>query len=373
MTNPVPFLDLATTQAEIQTELEAAYHRVLNSNWFILGHEVTQFEQQFANYCETKYCVGVGNGLDALRLILMGYEIGVGDEVIVPTFTFIATWLAVSAVGATPVLVEPDEQTYNLDPNRIETAITPKTRAIIPVHLYGQPADMTPILALAQKYQLKVIEDAAQAHGACYKSRKVGSLGDAAAFSFYPVKNLGALGDGGAVVTDDEELVKKIRQLGNYGSTLKYQHDIKGVNSRLDELQAAFLQVKLAKLPTWNQHRQAIATFYLENLAPLPLILPVTPAYANSVWHLFVIRSKQRDTLQKYLASAGIGTMIHYPIPLHLQPAYSELKLPLKTFPIAETLAREVLSLPMGPNLTLKQAQRVVNAIHDYVLRNSNG
>jgi len=362
----IPFLDLATTHAEIKAELDAAYHRVLNSNWFILGNEITQFEQEFAAYCETEYCVGIGNGLDALRLILMGYDIGQGDEVIVPSLTFIATWLAVSSVGATPVPIEPDEHTFNIDPNKIETAITAKTRAIIAVHLYGQPADMDSITAIADKYQLKVIEDAAQAHGAIYKNKRVGNLGDVAAFSFYPVKNLGALGDGGAIVTHDANLAEQIRILRNYGSSLKYQHDAKGFNSRLDELQAAFLRVKLPKLDSWNQHRQEIAAFYLDKLANQALILPFTPQWAKSVWHLFVIRSKYRDALQKHLTVAGIGTMIHYPTPLHLQPAYTDMNLPQGHFPIAETIQHEILSLPMGPSLTLEQAKIVVKAVRDF-------
>jgi dTDP-4-amino-4,6-dideoxygalactose transaminase len=386
----VPFLDLKAPHIELRSELEAAFDRTLNSGWFILGNEVKQFEQEFAAYCEAEHCVGVGNGLEALHLILRAYGIGEADEVIVPSNTYIATWLAVSYAGATPVPVEPDERSYNLDPERIEAAITPKTRAIIAVHLYGQPADMDAINVVAQKHDLKVIEDAAQAHGARYKGRRVGSLGDAAGFSFYPGKNLGALGDGGAVATNDAELAEKVRVLCKYGSKVKYHNEVKGFNSRLDELQATFLREKLKKLDEWNARRKALVANYLASLKEMPilsgsprpygsrddepnqclvdaaLIPPFVPDWADSVWHLFVVRSPNRDALQTHLTTRGIGTMIHYPIPPHLQPAYAELGYKKGAFPIAEAIHREVLSLPMGPHLTLEQLERVIAALKTF-------
>lgn len=363
VSNIVPFLDLKAPHIELRSEMEAAFARTLNSGWYILGNEVKQFEQEFAAYCEAEYCIGVGNGLDALHLILRAYGIGADDEVIVPSNTYIATWLAASYAGATPVPVEPDERTYNLDPARIEAAITPQTRAIIAVHLYGQPADMDAINIVAKKHNLKVIEDAAQAHGARYKGRRVGSLGDAAGFSFYPGKNLGALGDGGAVTTNDPELAAKVRLLCNYGSEVKYHNEVKGFNSRLDELQAAFLREKLKKLDEWNARRKDISAKYLSGIAGTPLILPYVPDWADPVWHLFVVRSPRRDVLQKKLADAGIATMIHYPIPPHQQQAYIELAIPKGSLPIAEAIHREVLSLPMGPHLLLEQQLHVINAL----------
>ncbi|TSE18228.1 dTDP-3-amino-3,4,6-trideoxy-alpha-D-glucose transaminase [Tepidimonas alkaliphilus] len=368
----IPFLDLKAPHNELCAELQAAFDRVLDSGWYILGNEVKQFEQEFAAYCEAEHCVGVGNGLEALHLILRAYGIGPGDEVIVPSNTYIATWLAVSYAGATPVPVEPDERTYNLDPLRIELAITPRTRAIIAVHLYGQPADMDAINAVASKHGLKVIEDAAQAHGARYKGRRVGSLGDAAGFSFYPGKNLGALGDGGAVTTNDAELADKVRVLSNYGSRIKYHNEVKGFNSRLDELQAAFLREKLKKLDEWNTRRKALAIEYFNHLSPRPLgegagvreiALPFVPEWADPVWHLFVVRSQQRDVLQNYLAERGIGTMIHYPIPPHLQPAYAELGYREGAFPISERIHREVMSLPMGPHLDTDAVSSIARAV----------
>jgi len=345
------FLDLKTPHIELRPQLEGAFDQVLNSGWFILGKEAEAFEHEFAAYCEAEHCVGVGNGLDALHLILRAYDIGPGDEVIVPANTYIATWLAVSYAGATPVPVEPDERTYNIDPSLIEATITPQTKAIIPVHLYGQPADMDPINAIAASHGLKVIEDAAQSHGARYKGRRVGSLGDAAGFSFYPGKNLGALGDGGAVVTNNSELAEKVRILRNYGSQMKYHNEVKGFNSRLDELQAAFLRVKLRHLDEWNARRQQAANVYISQLTDADLTLPFVPDWAEPVWHLFVVRHPQRDALQKRLQQAGIGTMIHYPIPPQLQPAYAELGFSEGAFPLTEAIHREVLSLPMGPHL----------------------
>ncbi|MDS4018974.1 MAG: DegT/DnrJ/EryC1/StrS family aminotransferase [Candidatus Competibacter sp.] len=360
---PVEFLDLKAPQIELRSPLESACDRVLNSGWYILGREVEAFEREFAAYCEAEHCVGVGNGLEALHLILRACGIGPGDEVIVPANTYIATWLAVSYAGATPAPVEPDARTYNLDPALLEAAITRRTRAVLPVHLYGQPADMDPINAIAARHGLKVIEDAAQAHGARYKGRRVGGLGDAAGFSFYPGKNLGALGDGGAVVTNDAELADRVRVLRNYGSRIKYHNEVKGFNSRLDELQAALLRAKLPVLDEWNARRRDVAARYRDGLAGSELGLPFVPEWAEPVWHLFVARHPRREALQQRLQQAGIGTMIHYPIPPHLQPAYAELGFGAGAFPLAEALHREVLSLPMGPHLTLDELARVAAAV----------
>jgi dTDP-4-amino-4,6-dideoxygalactose transaminase len=357
----IPFLDLRALYLELKDELDAAYHRVMDSGWYILGKEVESFEKEFADYCGVNYCIGVGNGLDALHLILRAMDIGPGDEVIVPSNTFIATWLAVTYTGATPVPVEPDEKTYNINPELISEAITPKTKAIMPVHLYGQPADMEPILEIASKYNLKVIEDAAQAHGAKYKGKKTGGLGDAAGFSFYPGKNLGAFGDGGAVTTNDSLIAEKVRRLSNYGSLVKYSHEVKGFNSRLDELQAAFLRVKLRRLDDWNKRRQNIAELYLNGLANVPeLILPYQADWAEHVWHLFVIRHPNRDKLQKLLTENGIQTLIHYPIPPHKQSAYKENS--NWVLPVSERLHNEVLSLPMGPEM-LKDTLSIIDSI----------
>jgi len=358
----VPFLDFVGPYEELKTELDEAYCRFMRSAWYVLGREVELFEEQFARYCDVKHCVGVGNGLEALHLILRAYGIGGGDEVIVPSNTYIATWLAISYAGATPVPVEPDPRTYNIDPARIEAAITSRTRAIMPVHLYGQPADMDPILNLARKHGLKVIEDNAQAQGARYKGRRTGSIGDAAGNSFYPGKNLGAFGDAGAVTTNDAELADRVRTLRNYGSKKKYYNEIKGYNSRLDELQAAFLRVKLGKLDEWNGRRNGVAARYLAELRnSADLTLPFVPTWAEPVWHLFVVRHPQRDALQQRLAEAGVGTLIHYPVPPHLSGAYAEGKKRARgVFPIAENVADTVLSLPMGPHLTDEQAGLVI-------------
>jgi dTDP-4-amino-4,6-dideoxygalactose transaminase len=361
----IPFLDLKAPHDELRAELHAAFERVLDSGWYILGNEVTQFEKEFADYCECQHCVAVGNGLDALHLILRAYGIGEGDEVIVPSNTYIATWLAASYAGATLIPVEPDERTYNINPALVEAAITPRTRAVIAVHLYGQPADMDAINTIARKHNLKVIEDAAQAHGARYKGRRVGTLGDAAGFSFYPGKNLGAIGDGGAVTTNDPELAGRVRVLGNYGSHVKYHNEVKGFNSRLDELQAAFLREKLKKLDEWNERRKAVAAKYLNTLSDANIGLPHVLEWADPVWHLFVIRSQQRDQLQRKLSEAGAGTMIHYPIPPHLQGAYAELGFSSGAFPVSERIHREVLSLPMGPHLDKLQLQSVIDAVKD--------
>jgi dTDP-4-amino-4,6-dideoxygalactose transaminase len=361
----IPFLDLKAPYLELKPELDAAYRRVMESGWYILGQEVEAFEKEFAAYCGVTHCIGVGNGLEALHLILRAMEIGSGDEVIVPANTYIATWLAVTYAGATPVPVEPDERTYNIDPNLIKEAITPQTRAILPVHLYGQPADMDPILKIARHHNLKVIEDAAQAHGAIYKGKRTGGLGDAAGFSFYPGKNLGAFGDGGAVTTNDDLLADRILSLRDYGSRTKHYNEVKGFNSRLDELQAAFLRVKLRKLDEWNERRKIIADLYRKGLAQVPtLTLPYVPEGVDPVWHLFVVRTPERERLQKHLADRAIKTMIHYPVPPHRQVAYKEMS--GVSFPVTERIHKEVLSLPMGPAISMADAERVIDALRSF-------
>jgi dTDP-4-amino-4,6-dideoxygalactose transaminase len=359
----VPFLELGQTYIEIKAELDAAYQRVMDSGWYILGEEAAAFEREFAAYCGVRHCVGVGNGLEALQLIFLAYGIGPGDEVIVPANTYIATWLAVSNSGASVAPVEPDQRTFNLDPRRIETAITSRTRAILPVHLYGQPAEMDAINEVARRHNLKVIEDAAQAHGARFGDRRVGSLGDAAGWSFYPTKNLGAYGDAGAVTTDDDELAERIRLLRNYGSKRKYYNEVIGFNSRLDELQAALLRVRLTHLDEWNNRRVRIAERYLKELEGTRLLLPLIAEGASPVWHLFVVRSKLRDELQRQLKEAGIGTLVHYPVPAHLQEAYADLGKPLGSYPLTEAIHNEVLSLPMGPHLSESDQARVIQAL----------
>ena len=347
----VPFLDLGAAYREIQTEIESAVLGSLRSGWYIGGQDVEAFEQEFAAFTETRHCVGVANGLDALRLALVAMGIGAGDEVIVPSNTYIATWLAVSQSGATPIPVEPVESTYNIDPDRIEAAITLRTKAIMPVHLYGQPADLDPILTLARKHGLRVLEDAAQAHGARYKGTRIGGHGDVVAWSFYPTKNLGALGDAGAVTTNDPEIAERIRVLHNYGSRVKYVNEVKGCNSRLDPIQAAALRVKLRYLDEWNARRTAIAARYSAALADTGLLLPKVPAWAEPVWHVYAAQYVERNELQKALREAGIGTQIHYPIPPHLQDAYRDAGYAAGRFPIAESMANRLLSLPMGPQL----------------------
>lgn len=359
----IPFLDLRAINNNHREALEAAFRRVLDSGWFIMGQELETFEFEFAEYCEARHCIGVGNGLEALHLILRAMEIGSGDEVIVPANTYIATWLAVSYAGAMPVPVEPLEATYNLDPELIEAAITPRTKAILAVHLYGQPADMDPIIEIARRHGLKVIEDAAQAHGARYKGRRCGSLGEAAGFSFYPGKNLGALGDGGAVTTNDDTLAERIRVLRNYGSKVKYHNDVKGYNSRLDELQAALLREKLKGLDGENARRAELAARYSELLGETGLVLPFVPSWASPAWHLYVVRCPLRDRLQAHLHASGVGTMIHYPIPPHLQPAYAELGLTRGMFPISEAIHDTALSLPMGSHLCVDDVSQVVSHI----------
>jgi dTDP-4-amino-4,6-dideoxygalactose transaminase len=372
----VPLLDLKAHYRELQTELDAAYRRVMESGSYILGEEVEAFEQEFAAFCGVRHCVGVGNGLDALHLILRSYGIGPGDEVIVPANTYIATWLAVSCAGAKPIPVEVDPRTYNIDSARISEALTRDTKAIIPVHLYGQPADIDAILVLAREHNLKVIEDAAQAHGARYKGHRTGGLGDAAGFSFYPTKNLGAFGDAGAVLTNESELAEGVRALRNYGSRIgtgRYDHKVKGVNSRLDPLQAAFLRVKLKFLDEWNLRRNAIARLYQKRMANLEgLVLPSISAWAESSWHQFVVRHRRRDDLQRYLRQCEIGTAIHYPLPPHLSEAYSELGGKVGDFPVTEQIAQTGLSLPIGPHLTLERAENVVEAVSRFAHRSRN-
>ena len=359
----IPFLDLRAAYLELKDEIDSAVARVLDSGWYILGEEVEAFEAEYATFCEAEHCVGVGNGLDALTLALRALGIGAGDEVIVPSNTYIATWLAVSAVGATPVPIEPIEATYNIDPGRIEAAITPRTKVILPVHLYGQPADMDPILAIADKHGLAVVEDAAQAHGARYKGRRIGAHGDIVCWSFYPGKNLGAMGDGGAITTNRADLAERVRMLRNYGSREKYVNEVRGVNSRLDPIQAAVLRVKLKHLDEWNGRRARLARQYSEALADTDLILPHVPEWAEPAWHLYVVRSKERDILQARLADAGIGTLIHYPIPPHMQQAYADAVFREEDFPLARQLAAEVLSLPMSGHPSPNTATLVSTAL----------
>lgn len=362
----VKFLDMRPMHDKIKNEIMQAIERVYDSNWYILGKEVEKFEEEFATYCGTKYCIGVGNGLEALHLILRGYGIGEGDEVIVPSNTYIATALAVSYAGATPVFVEPDNKTYNIDPTLIESAITDKTKAIMAVHLYGQPCDMDSINEIARKHNLKVIEDNAQSQGATYKGKKTGSLGDAAGISFYPGKNLGALGDAGAITTNDEDLANKIRTLRNYGSNKKYFNEYKGFNSRLDEMQAAVLRVKLRYLDEWNAYRKEVASNYLNKINNKNIILPYVHKDINPVWHQFIIRTNNREDLQKYLEEQGISTMIHYPVPIHKQEAYKEYSDMIGRLPIAESIADEILSLPIYPEMSKFDIDKVIESINRY-------
>ncbi|MHB8210557.1 MAG: DegT/DnrJ/EryC1/StrS family aminotransferase [Acidithiobacillus sp.] len=347
----IHFLDVSSAYQELQIEIEAAVLTSLRRGWYIGGEDVETFERDFAVYTEAQHCVGVANGMDALHLALLALDVGAGDEVVVPSNTYIATWLAVSRCGAVPVPIDPDLETYNMAPDRIEAAITPRTKVILPVHLYGQPADIDPILAIAQRFNLRVLEDAAQAHGARYKGKRIGGHGDAVAWSFYPGKNLGAVGDAGAVTTNNAEIAERIRVLRNYGSRVKYINDIKGYNSRLDPVQAAVLSVKLKVLDEWNARRRAIAAQYSAALRGPGLVLPNVPEWAEPVWHLYVVQHPQRDALQKALTDVGVGTLIHYPIPPHLQYAYASEGYAPGQFPIAERMARQVLSLPIGPQL----------------------
>ena len=359
----IPFLDLGAAYREIKPEIDAAMQRVLDSGWYILGPEVEAFETEWAAYCGSAHAVGLANGLDALILALRALDVGPGDEVIVPSNTYIATWLAVSAVGARPVPVEPDPATHNIDPARIAAALTERTKAILPVHLYGQPADLDPIVAVARTNGLAVVEDAAQAHGTSYRGRRIGAHGDIVCWSFYPGKNLGALGDAGAITTDNPDLAERIRVLRNYGSRVKYVNEVQGANSRLDPLQAAVLRVKLGHLDTWTERRRALAARYLAGLAGTELSLPHVPDWADPAWHLFVVRTKAREALQTRLTAAGIGTLIHYPIPPHMQAAYADMKFAPGALPLARQLADEVLSLPIGPNLSPDDVETVLDRV----------
>lgn len=362
----VPFVSFLPMEHELDKELRAAFERVYTRSWYIEGVEDEAFEKAFAKYCGTDYCVGTGNGLDALILALKALGIKDSDEVIVPSNTFIATALAVTYVGAAPIFVEPDIKTYNIDPSKIEEKITKKTKAIMPVHLYGQPCDMDSILAIASKYNLFIVEDCAQAHGATYKGKKIGSFGDAAGFSFYPGKNLGALGDAGAVVSNNKAVIDKVRALGNYGSDYKYHHIYKGNNSRLDEMQAAFLAAKLPHLEKINVERRRIAQKYMTGIENTEIILPYVPETGVPVWHIFSIRSKRRNELEKYLNEKGIGTNKHYPIPIHLQECYKDLGFKKGDYPIAEEISTTELSLPMYYGMTDEQIQYVTMMVNDF-------
>jgi dTDP-4-amino-4,6-dideoxygalactose transaminase len=359
----VPFLDLKAAYDELAGEIDSAIKRISASGWYIGGSEVAAFEQAFADYCRADHCVGVANGLDALHLSLLALGVGPGDEVIVSSNSYIATLLAVSSTGAQPVLIEPVPATHNLDPGKVEAAITERTKVLLPTHLYGQPADIDPLLDLARRHGLKLLEDAAQAHGAKYKGRPVGAHGDAVAWSFYPSKNLGAMGDAGAVTTNDPEVAQRIRVLGNYGSRVRYVNDVKGFNSRLDPIQAAVLGVKLRHLDEWNGRRAALASLYRERLAGSGVELPYVPNWAEPAWHLFVVQLDNRAAVQERLGGEGVQTLIHYPIPPHLQRAYANLGLPKGAMPIAERLADRVLSLPIGPHLSPEDAARVAEVV----------
>lgn len=362
----VPFVSFKPMEKELDIQLRDAFTRVFERSWYIEGKEDEAFEKAFAEYCDTRYCVGCGNGLDALMLTLRALGVGIGDEVIVPSNTYIATALAATYVGAKPVFVEPDIRTFNIDPALIEEKITPNTKAIMPVHLYGQPCDMDPIMAIAKKYNLYVVEDCAQAHGATYKGQKIGTFGDAAGFSFYPGKNLGALGDAGATVTNNEEIARKLRAYGNYGSDYKYHHVYQGVNSRLDELQAAFLAAKLPELERMNVERRRIAKCYLEGIRNEQIILPYVMPDTEPVWHIFGIRCARRDELAAYLQEKGVMTNKHYPIPMHLQPCYTDLGIKEGELPIAEEISRTELSLPMYYGMTDEQIQYVIDSVNAF-------
>lgn len=362
----IPFVSFLPMEHELEQDLRGAFERVFASSWYIEGKEDEAFEKAFADYCGVRYCIGVGNGLEALILALKAMEIGEGDEVIIPSNTYIATALAVTYTGARPVFVEPDIRTFNINPALIEAAITTKTKAIIPVHLYGQACDMDPIMEIAARHGLKVLEDCAQAHGATYKGRKIGTFGEASGFSFYPGKNLGALGDAGATVTNDETLAAKIRALGNYGSDYKYHHIYKGNNSRLDELQAAFLAAKLPHLERMNVERRRIADRYLQEIHNEKIVLPYVPEYAVPVWHIFGIRCQDRPALEKYLNEKGIGTNKHYPIPMHLQECYRDLGFHKGDFPIAEEISETQLSIPMYYGMTEEEIEYVIEALNAF-------
>ena len=362
----VPFVSFKPMEKELDTELREAFNRVFSSSWYIEGHEDEEFEKAFAAFCDSKYCVGVGNGLDALMLALKALGVGEGDAVIVPSNTYIATALSVTYVGATPIFVEPDIKTFNIDPTKIEAAITSSTKAIMPVHLYGQACDMDPILEISRRYNLYVVEDCAQAHGATYKGKIIGSFGDAAGFSFYPGKNLGALGDAGATITNNKEIADKVKALGNYGSDYKYHHIYQGNNSRLDELQAAFLMAKLPYLDKMNEARRRIAQLYISGIKNSEITLPYVPEYTTPVWHVFGIRCNRRDELEKWLNDSGIGTNKHYPIPMHLQECYKKLGFKKGDFPIAEEISATELSLPMYYGMTDDEVKFVIDRINAF-------
>jgi dTDP-4-amino-4,6-dideoxygalactose transaminase len=359
----IPFLDLKSAYESSRRDIDAALLRVAASGSYLLGDELAAFEAAYASFCGVRHCAGVANGLDALHLGLLALGVAEGDEVIVPSNTYIATWLAVSRCGARVVPVEPLETTYNLNPDRIEEAISSRTKVLLPVHLYGQPADMDPINALARKHGLRVLDDCAQAHAARYKGRAVGSLAELSTWSFYPGKNLGAFGDGGAVTSDEASVLEQVRVLGNYGSRVKYHNEVKGFNSRLDEIQAAVLAAKLEGLNRATERRRAIASRYLEGMRDLPLKLPEVPSFGEPAWHLFVVRHPHRDRFQKRLSERGIGTLIHYPVPPHLQPAYAELGWRKGRFPIAEAIHAQILSLPMWPGLHDAAVEQVIDAV----------
>lgn len=362
----IPFVSFKPMEKELDQQLREAFTRVFERSWYIEGVECQNFEKAFAEYCGTEYCVGCGNGLDALMLSLKALGVGSGDEVIIPSNTYIATALAVTYVGATPVFVEPRLDTFNIDPTKLEEKINDKTKAIMPVHLYGQPADMDPIMEIAGKYNLYVVEDCAQAHGATYKGKRIGTFGDAAGFSFYPGKNLGALGDAGAAVTNKKEVAEKIRALGNYGSDYKYHHIYQGNNSRLDELQAAFLSAKLPLLDKMNKERRKIANRYLEGIQNPQIILPTIIDDVEPVWHIFGIRCKNRDELENYLNKEGIATNKHYPIPMHLQGAYAELGMQKGELPLAEEISETELSLPMYYGMQDEEIRYVIEKVNDF-------
>jgi len=363
----VPFLELKPTYDELRIEMDAAYRRVMDSGWFIFGRELEAFESEYALSVGAKYALGVANGLEALQLILQAAEIGPGDEVIIPSHAYIASWLAVSQVGATLVPCEPEENGYGLDARKVEALVTGKTRAIVPVHLYGHVGDMDALRDVAARHRLLIVEDAAQSHGAACRGRFAGALGDAAGISFYPSKNLGAFGDAGAVTTSNDALAERIRSLRNYGSKVRYHNEFKGMNSRLGELQCAFLRTKLPHLTAWNRRRQTLATQYLHGLDGIgDLVLPHTPAWSVPVWHLFVVRTQRRTDLQTHLAAAGIATQIHYPIPPHLSGAYRDAGWKLGDFPLAERYAREVLSLPIGPHHSEDQIGYAIESIRAF-------
>ena len=359
----IPFLDLQATYDELQVDIDASVKRVLQSGSYILGPEVESFEREYSDYCEAKFCIGVGNGFDAIYIALKALGIGAGDEVLVPANTYIATWLAVSQCGAIPVPIEPSMDTYNINPSLFSKAITKKTKAIIAVHLYGQPAPLDEILNFASEFDLRVIEDAAQAHGASYQGRKIGAHSDMVTWSFYPGKNLGAFGDGGAITTDNEELARKAAVIRNYGSKYKYINDVKGLNSRLDPLQAAILRVKLSKLDEWNTRRKEIAEMYDKGFKSTGLFSPREECNSNSSWHLYVLRHSNRDVIVKKLNDLGINVLIHYPIPPHLQKAYGSLGYVRGAFPIAEKLSDEVFSLPIGPHLPRVNVEKIIQSV----------